>query len=463
VKIDIATTNVHATGQINPKEIRTPGGFRLARDSMGEVAVPVQALYGAQTQRALDNFPISGLRLPRSFIKSLGLIKRAAARANNQLGLIPLDRALAIEQAAIGVVHGDYDGEFGIDVFQSGSGTSTNMNANEVIACAASRRTGLSIHPNDDVNRSQSSNDVIPTAIHLSAALRVREGLVPALTQLRDGLSEKAEAFADIEKTARTHLQDAVPIKLGDEFSGYAHQMECSLKRIETALDGVHELPLGGTAAGTGLNAPHGFSRIAIAHLSEWTGLPLREAENHFEAQAARDAVCFLSGALRCCAIALGKIANDIRWLASGPSCGLAELRLPETQPGSSIMPGKVNPVIAESALMVCAQVIGHDAAIAWAGASGNFELNTMMPLLAYDLLESIELLSAAAMNFNDRCIRGIDADRERLTEFARASLGQITALVPEIGYEKAAKIAREARRSGRSLEDVMGEKNGPS
>jgi fumarate hydratase, class II len=438
---------------------RSPHG-RVEHDSMGDIAVPSEALYGAQTQRATQNFPISRLRFQRGFLRALGLIKAVAARANEQLGELPPAQARAIASAADAVARGDYDAHFVVDVFQTGSGTSTNMNANEVIAHLL-KQAGQEAHPNDDVNRSQSSNDVIPTAIHVSAALLIHEQLLPALGELGEGMAQKAESFRDVVKMGRTHLQDAVPMFLGQEFSGYARQVEASAERIRATLPGIHELALGGTAVGTRMNAPAGFGRIAITLLAERTGLPFREAVNHFEAQAAKDAVCFLSGALRTCAIALTKIANDMRWLASGPRCGLGEIRLPAVQPGSSMMPGKVNPVIAESLLMACAQVIGNDAAITWGCAAGNFELNTMMPLIAYDVIDSIELLSASARNFLEQCVRGLEADTGQTLEYAEQSLGNVTALVPEIGYELAAAIAQEAYRSGRSIRDVAKEKSG--
>jgi fumarate hydratase class II len=433
---------------------------RTEHDSMGNIAVPMEALYGAQTQRAVENFPISGLRFQRAFLRALGLIKAAAARANRELRELPPELAHALETAADRMARGDYDAQFVVDVFQTGSGTSTNMNANEIISHVL-EKDGHAAHPNDDVNRSQSSNDVIPAAIHVSAALLVHEQLFPAMRGLQAGLAAKAAEFADVVKIGRTHLQDALPMFLGDEFRGYARQVGASRERLEAALEGIYELPLGGTAVGTGTSAPPQFARIAIANLAERTGHPFREAENHCEAQAAKDAVCFLSGALRTFAIALTKIANDIRWLASGPRCGLGELRLPAVQPGSSIMPGKINPVIAESALMACAQVIGHDAAITWCCGFGNFELNVMMPLMAYDLLDSIELLSAASENFLNRCIRGLEADRDRTTAYAWQSLANVTALVPEIGYERAAAIAQEAYRTGSSILDVAKQKSG--
>jgi fumarate hydratase, class II len=429
--------------------------YRTERDTMGEMRVPADALYGAQTQRAVENFPISGLRFPRAFIRALGLIKSAAARVNGQLGQLPAELAASIIKAADAVAAGDHDDQFVVDIFQTGSGTSTNMNANEVIGHLAGA------HPNDHVNRGQSSNDVIPSAIHISAAVLVNEDLLPAMAQLAAAFSKKAAEFADIVKVGRTHLQDAVPMLLGQEFSGYAAQVEHSAARVRAALDGIYELPLGGTAIGTGLNAVPGFAPAVIADIAARTGLPFREAANHFEAQAAKDAVSFLSGALKTYAIALTKIANDIRWLASGPRSGLGELKLPETQPGSSIMPGKANPVIAESLLMACAQVIGYDATITWCCAAGNFELNVMMPVMAYDLLESIALLAAASRNFSRRAIEGLEADRERALGFVEQSLAMCTVLGPVIGYEKAAAIAKEAYRTGRTVRDVARESSG--
>jgi fumarate hydratase class II len=437
------------------------GDWRAERDTMGEVSVPGNALYGAQTQRAVENFPISGLRLQRSFLKALGLIKAAAAAANRQLGELPPSIAEAIEQAANQVALGEFDSQFVVDVFQSGSGTSTNMNANEVIAHLAAQQAGQKVDANDHVNRSQSSNDVIPSALHVSAVLEVHERLLPSMTGLHASLLEKAGAFHDVVKIGRTHLQDAVPIRLGSEFAGYARQIELSIRRVEAALDGMYELALGGTAAGTGLNAPRGFAAAAIQHLRIRTGLPFREAENHFEAQAAKDAAGFFSGALRAYAIALMKIANDIRWLGSGPRCGLGELKLPAVQPGSSMMPGKVNPVIAESVLMACAQVIGHDATISWCCASSIFEINLMMPLLAYNLLDSVELLSAAGTNFASRCVRGLEADRRRVSALVEQSLANVTALAPEIGYELAAAIAQEAYQRGQTIHQVAFERTG--
>ena len=429
--------------------------YRIERDTMGEMRVPADALYGAQTQRAVENFPISSLHFPRAFIRALGLIKSAAARVNGRLGELPGDLPATIERAAEDVVQGKYDDQFVVDIFQTGSGTSTNMNANEVIGRLAQA------HPNDHVNRGQSSNDVIPSAIHIAAALLANEELIPAMEGLQASLRKKADEFKSIIKIGRTHLQDAVPMLLGQEFSGYAAQVEQCIGRIRTSLEGLHELPLGGTAIGTGLNAIPGFAAAVIAEIRARTSLPFREATNHFEAQAAKDAIAFLSGALKTYAVALTKIANDIRWLGSGPRGGLGELKLPETQPGSSIMPGKVNPVIAESLLMVCAQVIGYDTTITWCCAAGNFELNVMMPVMAYDLLESIELLAAASRNFDRRLIQGLEADVERASGYVEQSLAMCTVLAPVIGYEKAAAIAKEAYRSGRTVREVARETSG--
>ena len=422
---------------------------------MGEMRVPADALYGAQTQRAVENFPISGLRFPRAFIRALGLIKSASARVNGKLGQLPAGLAAAIEKAAEEVVEGKYDHQFVVDIFQTGSGTSTNMNANEVIGRLAQA------HPNDHVNRGQSSNDVIPSAIHIAAALVANEELLPAMEGLQASLRKKADEFKNIIKIGRTHLQDAVPMLLGQEFSGYAAQVEQCTARVRASLEGLDELPLGGTAIGTGLNAMPGFAAATIAEIRARTHLPFREATNHFEAQAGKEAVSFLSGALKTYAVALTKITNDVRWLGSGPRCGLGEIRLPETQPGSSIMPGKVNPVIAESLLMVCAQVIGYDATITWCCAAGNFELNVMMPVMAYDLLESIELLAAGTRNFDRRLIQGLEANPQRASGYVEQSLAMCTVLAPVIGYEKAAAIAKEAYQSGRTVRDVARENSG--
>jgi fumarate hydratase class II len=422
---------------------------------MGEMPVPADALYGAQTARAVENFPISGMRLQRPLIRALGLIKACAARANGAHGWIPPQRALAIELAALSVAEGEYDVQFVVDVFQTGSGTSTNMNVNEVIANLAEA------HPNDDVNRGQSSNDVFPSALHIAAAESVTRRLLPAMGELETALRDKSREFHKVIKIGRTHLQDAVPMRLGQEFGGYAQQVKRAIERVTFANSGLFELALGGTAVGTGLNAPEGFAAETIAYIAKETGLPFVEAANHFEAQAARDAAVALSGALRGTAVALTKIANDIRWLGSGPRCGIGELKLPAVQPGSSIMPGKVNPVIAESLLMVCAQVIGLDATIAWCGAAGNFELNVMMPVMAYDLLEAIELLAAGTQNFARRLVAGLEADSERASAFIEQSLAMGTALAPEIGYEKAAALVKEAYATGRTIREVALEKSG--
>ena len=429
--------------------------YRVERDTMGEMRVPAEALYGAQTARAVENFLIGGPRFQRPFLRALGLVKSAAAQVHGAEGRLPAELARAIGAAADQVAGGAHDAQFVVDVFQTGSGTSTNMNANEVIG----RLAGA--HPNDHVNLGQSSNDVIPTAMHIAAAEEVERRLLPAMEALRDALGRKEREFGDVVKIGRTHLQDAVPMRMGQEFSGWARQVEAARERLCLALGGLYELPLGGTAVGTGLNAPPGFAAAVIAEIARRTGLPFVEARNHFEAQGARDAACFLSGALRSYAVAITKIANDIRWLGSGPRCGIGELRLPAVQPGSSIMPGKVNPVIAESVLMVCAQVVGHDAAIAWCAAAGNLELNAMMPVMAWDLLDAIALLAAATRNFAVRLVDGLEAGRARAEGFVEQSLAMVTALVPAIGYERAAALAQEASRTGRTIREVAREQAG--
>jgi len=435
--------------------------YRIERDSMGEMRVPNSALYGAQTQRAVENFPISGIRFSREFIHALGEIKLVAARANRDLGLLDSKLARAIEQAAREVVDGKLDDHFVLDIFQTGSGTSTNMNANEVIGNRAIQLLGGTvgsknpIHPNDHVNMCQSSNDVIPTAMHVAALESIRESLIPALEKLQGALAAKSVEFDGIVKIGRTHLQDATPVRLGQEFGGYARQIELAIHRLKKLEDTLSELALGGTAVGTGINADPRFAALAIEYLSEITGMNLREAVNHFEAQGSKDAVVEASGALKTIAVSLSKIANDIRWLASGPRCGLGEIALPETQPGSSIMPGKVNPVIAESVLMVAAHVIGNDAVITISGQGGNFELNVMMPVMAHNLLESIRLLAASARNFSDRCVSGIQANRERCAEMVEKSLAMCTALAPEIGYDAAAAIAKESYRTGKTVREI--------
>ncbi len=437
--------------------------FRIEKDSLGEMRVPANAYYGAQTARAVENFPISGLLFPRRFIYALGLIKRACARANLELG--DLDERLggAIIQAATEVIEGRWDAEFVIDIFQTGSGTSTNMNANEVIAHRAAEilgvaRGGKAVHPNDHVNMSQSSNDVIPTAIHIAAATAITDELIPALTRLHEALATKAAEFDPIIKSGRTHLMDATPIRLGQEFSGYAEQVGKGIERATHARDGLLELALGGTAVGTGINRRPLFPAKAMASLVADTGLEFREARNHFEAQGARDACVEASGELKTIACSLMKIANDLRWLSSGPRAGLAEITLPATQPGSSIMPGKVNPVMCEAVTMVAAQVIGYDATIAVCGMMGNFELNVMMPVMAYDLLQAIHLLSTVSRVFADRCVAGITANVERCQETVERNLAICTALAPRIGYDKAAAISKEAFATGRTVREVARE-----
>jgi len=440
---------------------------RTERDSMGPVQVPEDAYYGASTMRAVLNFPISGLRFPRRFIRALGLIKRSAAEANAELGLLEPRLAEAIVRAAEEVAEGRLDGQFVVDIFQTGSGTSTNMNANEVIANRAAellggQRGSKLVHPNDHVNLGQSSNDVIPTAIHLSALLAMREELVPALSALQTSLAAKAQEFWPVVKTGRTHLQDATPIRLGQEFRGYAGQVERALRRLEGAATELEEVALGGTAVGTGLNTHPLFAVRVCERLSAATGLTVRETDNHFQAQSNLDAVVGCSGALRAAAIALFKIANDICWLASGPRAGLGELSLPEVQPGSSIMPGKVNPVIPEALIQVCAQVTGNDTTVALAGQRSFFELNTMMPVAGYNLLQSIELLAAAARNFAERCVDGLQAT-ERGPELVEKGLAMATGLAPIIGYDAAAEIAKEAAASGRTIREVAQERTGLS
>ena len=429
---------------------------RVEHDSMGEVHVPAGARWGATTQRAVENFPISGQRIDAELIHALGLIKAAAASANAALGVLDPETAAVIRASALEVAEGGWDDHFPIDVYQTGSGTSSNMNANEVIANLATERSGRPVHPNDQVNASQSSNDVIPSAIHLAATDGVVNTLIPALTHLGLALEDRARAFADVVKSGRTHLMDATPVTLGQEFGGYAAQVRYGIERLEATLPRVAELALGGTAVGTGINAPAGFAAAVIKELRESTGLPLTEARNHFEAQGARDGLVELSGQLRTIAIGLYKVATDIRWMGSGPRAGLAEIQLPDLQPGSSIMPGKVNPVIPEAVSMVCAQVIGNDAAIAFGGAAGNFELNIMLPMLARNLLESIRLLASASVLFADRCVSGIAADQARAREFAEGSPSVATALNPVLGYEEAASIAKQALAERKPIRQVV-------
>jgi fumarate hydratase class II len=429
---------------------------RIEHDSMGEVRVPSTARWGATTQRAVENFPISGRQIDAELIHALGRIKAAAANANAALGMLDAETAAAIRTAALEVAEGRWDEQFPVDVFQTGSGTSSNMNANEVIASLAAERLGRPVHPNDQVNASQSSNDVFPSAMHLAATDGVVNALIPALRRLATALEGKAGEFASVVKSGRTHLMDATPVTLGQEFGGYAAQVRYGIERLEATLPRVAELALGGTAVGTGINAPAGFAAAVIKELRETTALPLTEARNHFEAQGARDGLVELSGQLRTIAIGLYKIATDIRWMGSGPRAGLAEIHLPDLQPGSSIMPGKVNPVIPEALSMVCAQVIGNDAAIAFGGAAGNFELNIMLPMLARNLLESIRLLSSASVLFADRCVSGIAADEARAREFAEGSPSIATALNAVLGYEEVASIAKQALAERKSIRQVV-------
>jgi fumarate hydratase class II len=431
-----------------------PPGSRIERDSMGEMAVPVDARYGATTQRAVLNFPISGQPLPRRFIEALGLIKRAAAEADAELELIEPDVSGAIATAAQAVADGAHDADFPIDVYQTGSGTSTNMNANEVIAHVASEALGRKVHPNDDVNRCQSSNDVIPTALQLAGALAIERDLVPALEHLRTALDAKADEFWPIVKTGRTHLQDATPIRLGQEFRGYAGQVEEAIRRVRAAQAELLSVPLGGTAVGTGINAHPDYAARATARLSELTGLTVVEAPNHFFAQATLDAPIAAHGALRTTALGLWKIGSDVRLMGMGPRAGIAELALPETQPGSSIMPGKVNPVIVESMLMTVARVVGNDATVAFAPTGSFLELNVMLPVAAVALLESTELLARSAENFAVRCVEGLTAT-ERGPALVEQGLMLATALAPVIGYDAAAKLAKEAHRSGRTIREL--------
>ncbi|MBW2477756.1 MAG: class II fumarate hydratase [Deltaproteobacteria bacterium] len=440
-------------------------GTRTEKDSMGSMTVPSSALYGAQTARACENFPISGIPFPRSFLRALGLIKEHAARVNHELGLLDERRAIAIMDAAEEVAIGNLDEHFPLDIFQTGSGTSTNMNANEVIANRASQLLGerigeKNVHPNDHVNFGQSSNDVIPTAMHLAAAVEINDQLLPAMAEMCKLLGEKARDYDSIVTIARTHLQDATPIRLGQIFGGYFRQVAIASKELEHVIEGLCELPLGGTAVGTGLNTHPEFAQRVIAGLAEVTALPFREARDHFAAQAGKEHVVAASGALKTTAVALFKIANDIRFLGSGPRCGLGELKLPAVQPGSSIMPGKVNPVIAESLMQVCAQVIGNDSVIALGGLSGNFELNVMMPVIAHNLLQSIKLLTNAINQFCARCLINLEANRERCESLVEESLAMCTALAPVIGYDQAAEIAKEAYSTSRTVREVASSKN---
>ena len=434
---------------------------RIEKDSMGDMDVPVSALYGASTQRSVLNFPISGYRFPREFIRALGLIKIAAARSNLDLGKLDATRADFITKAAQEVCDGKLDDQFPVDVFQTGSGTSTNMNANEVIANRCSQMAGKPIgshtpvHPNDHVNMGQSSNDVIPTAIHIATAESLKNLLLPALQRLEFALSEKSKECWDVIKIGRTHLMDATPIRLGQELSGYAMQVEYAGLRVDNAISAIEEVALGGTAVGTGLNTHPEFARRAVARIAEDSGIAFREAANHFEAQGSKDGLVQVSGQLKTIAVSLFKIASDTRWLSSGPRCAIGEIQLPATQPGSSIMPGKVNPVMCEVLMQVAAQVIGNDSTITWCGANGNFELNVMAPVLAHNILESVRLLANSASVFASRCVAGIIPDKARCGELVERSMSMVTLLSPIIGYDLAAKIAKESAKSGRTIRQI--------
>jgi len=428
--------------------------FRIEKDSMGEVKVPINALYSAQTQRAVENFPISGITFPRGLIRAVCIVKAAAARANADLGLLPQDKADAISKASLEVAEGGYDDQFPIDIFQTGSGTSTNMNANEVIASIASR-DGIKIHPNDDVNMCQSSNDVIPAAIHVAAAMEIHDNLLPALRHLHGVLHARAVETSDVVKTGRTHLMDAMPITLGQEIGGWAAQINHGVERILNSQPRLLELATGGTAIGTGINAHPEFGHRIAAHISQLTHIPFIETRNHFAAQAAMDASVEMSGQLKATATALFKIANDLRWMNSGPQAGLGEIALPSLQPGSSIMPGKINPVIAEATMMVCAQVVGNDATIAMCNASGNFQLNVMLPILGYNLLQSITLLGNASEVLADKAIAGFEVKAASMLELVDKNPIMVTVLNPIIGYEKGATIAKKAYAQNRKLKDV--------
>jgi len=429
---------------------------RIEHDSMGEVHVPGWARWGATTQRAVENFPISGQHLERAHLAALGAIKAAAARVNGEMGILDGDTSAAIADAAEAVARGELDEHFPIDVFQTGSGTSSNMNANEVIASLAGERLGRVVHPNDHVNASQSSNDVFPSSIHLAATAGVVNDLLPALDHLATALEAKRSEFASVVKSGRTHLMDATPVTLGQEFGGYAAQVRAGIERLNATMPRLAELPLGGTAVGTGINMPPGWAAKVIADLASTTGLPLTEARDHFEAQGARDGLVEASGQLRTVAVSLYKIANDLRWMGSGPRAGLREINIPDLQPGSSIMPGKVNPVIPEAVCMVCAQVIGNDAAIAFGGAAGNFELNVMLPMLARNILESIRLLANVSQLLADRCVAGITANADRAREYAEGSPSIVTPLNRYIGYEEAAKVAKQALAEGKTIRQVV-------
>ena len=434
---------------------------RIEKDSMGEMPVPADALYGASTQRAVLNFPVSGRGFDRSMIRGMGLIKWAAAVTNKEVGVVPADKCDLIAQAAEEVCEGKLDEHFVVDIYQTGSGTSTNMNANEVISNRCCQMAGTAIgskepvHPNDHVNQGQSSNDTIPTAIHIATAESLQNTLLPQLESLCSSLKAKAEEFHGIMKIGRTHLMDATPVRLGQEFAGYARQTELACDRVHKAIKAVLELPLGGTAVGTGLNCHPEFPPKAIAFIAEKTGIAFKEAEDHFEAQAAKDGLVEASGQLKTIATSLFKIANDVRWLGSGPRCGIGEIKLPSTQPGSSIMPGKVNPVMSEALMQACARVMGNDTAVTWSAANGNFELNVMMPVLADSLLESINLLANASKIFRERCVDGIEANKERCNELIEYSMSMVTSLAPIIGYDTAAQIAKKSVETGKTVREL--------
>jgi fumarate hydratase class II len=430
--------------------------YRVEHDSMGDVRVPASAKWRAQTQRAVENFPVSGQRISRAHIAALARIKAAAATVNAKLGVLDADVADAIVEAAGEVARGDWDDQFPLDVFQTGSGTSSNMNTNEVIATLATERLGRNVHPNDHVNASQSSNDVFPSSIHVAATHDIVTELIPALDRLTAALQRKSDEFADVVKSGRTHLMDATPVTLGQEFGGYAAAVRLGVERLRAALPRVGELPLGGTAVGTGINTPPGFSAAVIAELVAGSGLPFTEARNHFEAQASRDGLVEVSGVLRVVAVSLYKIANDLRWASSGPRAGLGEIRLPDLQPGSSIMPGKVNPVIPEAVCQVVAQVVGNDSAVAFGGSAGNFELNVMLPVIARNVLESIHILSTVSRLFADRCIDGIVADVERCRRYAESSPSIVTPLNRYLGYEEAAKVAKQSLAEEKTIREVV-------
>ncbi len=434
----------------------SPGEFRIEHDSMGEIRVPASACWGAQTQRAIDNFPISKRPIEPSLVVALAMIKKAAAIANEALGAIDSDVAESIRSAAEGVIDGEHFKEFPVDVFQTGSGTSSNMNMNEVLAFLATNKLGKEVKPNDHVNASQSSNDVFPSAIHIACAISVTNDLIPALKLLALSLSKKEDQFKDVVKSGRTHLMDATPVTLGQEFGGYSQQVLNGVDRLRAVLERVVELPLGGTAVGTGLNAPKEFAKTVIEEISRETKIPFFEARNHFEAQGARDSLVEASGVLRTIGVSLYKIANDLRWMSSGPRCGLGEIHLPDLQPGSSIMPGKVNPVVPEAVCQVVAQVIGNDVAVGFGGSQGNLELNVMLPVIGRNLLESVTLLANVSRALASKCIDGIEADVEKCLNYALSSPSIGTSLNPYIGYEEAAKVIKQSLKEGRDLKSIV-------